>query len=81
MIAIKTTAVLEDARHLRLIEPLSDAVGTVFQVIVMVPSSPHAPTSGNPFEAALGSYYHDYPNEPQRTTDELMAELREGEQD
>lgn len=80
MTAFKTTAVLEDARHLRLSEPLTDAVGTVVDVIVMVADTPATPAScGQDFQAALGSYYREYPTEMRRSSDEWLTELREGD--
>lgn len=82
MTAIRTTAVLEDARHLRLNEPLTDAVGTVLNVIVLASPLPTSKLqSGSGFQAALGSYYIEHPAEAPRSTDEWLAELREGETD
>ncbi len=82
MTAFKTTAVLEDARHLRLDQPLTDVVGQVLEVIVMVAEAPAVPASSRPdFQAALGSYYREHPTEERRGSDEWLAELREGEAD
>jgi hypothetical protein len=84
MTAVQTTAVLEDACHLRLSSPLNDAVGTVVQVIVIPISGSETKPIVNrapDFYAAVGGYYRDYPDEPRRSSDEWMAELREGEQD
>ena len=83
MTAFKTTAVLEDACHLRLDQPLADAVGKVLNVIVMVEETPvaSAVAAGPNFQAALGSCYREHPTETRRGSDQWLAELREGEVD
>ena len=82
MTAIQTTARLEDARHLRLSQPLPGAVGDLLDIIVMVPAaSEHIAVQARVFEEALGSYYREHPTEHPRSSDEWMAELREGDSD
>ena len=77
MKAIETTAVFESPNHLRLAREVELASGEIRVVILYQENSP---TKNIPdFEAAIGSYYRDYPDEPIRTADELLGELREGE--
>lgn len=81
MIAIETTATVEDERHLHLDQPMPPEMrGSVRLIVLMDEERPEAKPAAD-FHAAIGSYYREHPEEPRRTSDEWLAEMREGERD
>ncbi len=81
MNAIETTAILEGREHLKLANPLPETLsGNQVRVIVLFEEATKEEREPGDFQAAIGSYYRDFPDEKVRTSAEWLAQLREGDE-
>jgi len=81
MTAVETTATFDGQEHLRLDQPVPDAVsGHRVRVIVLFEDTPMEPQRKGNFQAAIGSFYRDFPDAQIRDSKEWLAELRESEE-
>ena len=81
MKVLETTARADGPDRLVLDTPLSELPKGRVKVIVHTEDEvAPCPLPSVDFMKALGSAYRDFPDLPRSTTDELMRELREGEE-